>query len=230
MGRRKLRKQNDGKIIFFEGDLEEYFIRFLENDILKLTENEIPQHENCHGGTSDSILSQVINRCDPNTEELRIIGIFDEDVPLTRNNMEESDKNPVLAENIPARLETCWCEKIDSEIEDKCLEKTYNKNHKKNPILIISNPFSFEGIILRILDKMPEPNKYKTTKDLKKIFLSLLPQDTKKNKCSIKDNKILLDTKSKIEKFFEENITYELLQKKRKSIYELDLLLKLYEK
>jgi len=228
MGKRKLRKQNDGKIIFFEGDLEECFIRFLENNILKLNNNEIPQHENCCGGNSDSILSKVINRCDPNTEELRIIGIFDEDIPLTRNNMEKIDKNFEPPENIIEKVEKCWCEKISPNIKDKYLEKTYNKNHKKNPILIISNPFSFEGIILRILDKMP--NNYKTTKDLKRKFLSLLPPSVDIKEYDNKDNKMSSKMKAKIEKYFEKTITKSLLQKKRKSIYELDLLLKLYEK
>lgn len=142
---KRYRKVRTAIYVSLEGQREEAFYSFLEDLFLDNTSRHI-NIDSRRGGNSDVILERAIKRtsCD------RSFAWFDEDVPLK----ETRDK---LAE--------CWgVEKFDPKVADKDLQATYNKGYK-NPILIVSNPCSVEGVILSLFNKLPKKLDTKTLKN-----------------------------------------------------------------
>lgn len=199
MGKKKRnRKTNKSRYLSFEGYDEKVLYNFLydlyelEKNNIKVDKPKIPP-----GGNQASILRGAIKNC--NTGRDMCVAWFDDDFKI---------KNKDQHENFIEALSRIWKCEIEKDIEYKNLQKTYNENCDKEPILIVSNPCSFEGLILRIFDKKI-PEKL-TTDNLKKAVDGLFGK--------------LKDTE-----YYKKYLTKELLEKKRKEIYELDLLLKIFE-
>lgn len=139
------RKVRTAVYVSLEGLREEAFYYFLADLFLDKTSRNV-NIDPGRGGNSDVILERAIK----NTSYNRSFAWFDEDVSLkeTRN-----------------KLAKCWgVEKFDPKVADKDLQDTYNKNYK-NPILIVSNPCSVEGVILSLFNKLPKKLDTKTLKN-----------------------------------------------------------------
>ncbi len=118
------------------------------------------------------------------------------------------DEDVSLSKNTRNILNGKWCCEIDKNTKDKDLQKTYN-SELKNPILIVSSPCSVEGLLIRLFGKNIPENP--TTDKLKNAFDGILGGQPE-------------------EEYYKEHLTKEILGSKRKEIYELDLLLKIFEK
>ena len=146
---KKRRKVKTTVSVSFEGKRELSFFEYL----CDLFYNDKTRHINVDdkfGGDSDSIVERAIKKSSYD----KSFAWFDEDVKLS----------PEVRES----LEDCWRQKFDASVPDKDLQKTYNTENR-NPILIVSNPRAFEGLILSLfnirLDKSADTKKYKNAFD-----------------------------------------------------------------
>ena len=196
MGKKK-RKIKKSRYLSLEGERERILYEFLHN-LYKPKDNNINiQKSNIDGGDQLHILDKTAKEC--NNGRDMCIAWFDDDFKI---------KNKDQHKNFIKALSNAWNCEIEKDIEYKDLQKTYNKNCDRKPILIVSNPCSIEGLILRIFDKkIPEKP---TTNKLKMAVDGLFG-------------------KLKDAEYYKKYLTKELLEKKRKEIYELDLLLKIFE-
>ena len=196
MGKKK-RKIKKSRYLSLEGYDEKILYEFLY-DLYNPEKNNIKiQKSNIDGGNQLHILNRAIKEC--NNGRDMCIAWFDDDFKI---------KNKEQHKDFIKALSNAWNCEIKKDIEYKDLQKTYNENCNKKPILIVSNPCSIEGLILRIFDKkIPEKP---TTEKLKNAVDGLFG-------------------KLKDAEYYKKYLTKELLEKKRKEIYELDLLLKIFE-
>ena len=197
MGKKK-RKIKKSRYLSLEGERERVLYEFLHN-LYKPKDNNINiQKSNIDGGDQLHILDKATKEC--NNGRDMCIAWFDDDFKINGEKKQH--------ENFIKALSNAWNCEIEKDIEYKDLQKKYNKNCDKKPILIVSNPCSIEGLILRIFDKkiLEKP----TTNKLKMAVDGLFGK--------------LKDTE-----YYKKYLTKELLEKKRKEIYELDLLLKIFE-
>jgi len=145
--------------VFFEGYEEGYFLEHLGmNSDVRLN------LQFCNGGNSNQIL---INGIKHSARDISVYVFFDEDF--------EAKQDQKISDETLEGLTKAWKLDKDSltEIPYKHLQ-VKNKN-MKNPILIVSNPQSLEGLLLRLLDNSKKDVlEGKTTKQLKHIIDSML--------------------------------------------------------
>ena len=146
---KKRRKVKTTVSVSFEGKRELAFFEYL----CDLFYNDKTRHINVDdkfGGDSDSIVERAIRKSSYD----KSFAWFDEDVKLSPE--------------VRKSLAKCWMQEFDPSVPDKDLQKTYNKENR-NPILIVSNPRAFEGLILSFfniqLDKSADTKKYKNAFD-----------------------------------------------------------------
>jgi len=208
ISKKQKRKQKKTVYISLEGYREKAFYDFLY-EIHKPKENGINLNIGKNrGGSSDVILLDAIKKKN-NCEE--VYAWFDEDVVIT------NDTKRILAEhwNVPV-------EQIEDFLttEDRELQKKYNSDKKQKPILIVSNPISLEGLLIRILGKKSLDLDNITLKEkkgrLKSAFSGIID-------CRGQDSEKEL-------KCYRKNLNKKTLEEKRLEIYELDLILSIFEK
>lgn len=133
MGNKKKKKERQKTtFIAIEGEREEIFLSFIKEVFDKQNKIKIKQHPDL-GGTSNAILDRAIKNC----FYPKVYAWFDEDNLLTK------DRKEILAKY--------WNVNIPNNIKDRDLQQCNIKN--KNPILIVSNPLSVEGIIIQLFEK-----------------------------------------------------------------------------
>lgn len=146
---KKHRKVKTTVSVSLEGKRELAFFDYL-CDLFYNPETSHITVERKFGGDSDSIVERAIRKSSYD----KSFAWFDEDVKLSSE--------------VRRSLEECWRQKFDASVPDKDLQKTYNKDNR-NPILIVSNPRAFEGLILSLfnihLDKTADTKKYKNAFD-----------------------------------------------------------------
>ena len=99
---------------------------------------------------------------------------------------------------------------IDSDIEHN-IKSSFLKKH--NITLILSKPQCMEGILLSILDKLPKGGKNSSSKDLKAAFMKQIGTNEKR---------YMID----LPKACPQRFPIDLIEEKRRSIPELDAILK----
>jgi hypothetical protein len=188
-----------------EGDTEKYFLQHLINIYLPDVDGINVRPEHMSGGSADKIIMSAIRYQDRD----RAFAWLDEDFEI--NNPPSQDCKNKLAElwQVDSNLRVDF---LNSKFKN--LQKNYNLKNRK-PILIVSQPISVESMVLAIANEKKEFETLANTKDEVKIQLKNL-----KSKLS------QLLNGDKIEVFFKNRITKELLESKRSEIYELDLLIK----
>jgi hypothetical protein len=150
------KKQRDSIYVIHEGYIESYFLEYLAgNSNVKL--NGVF----ANGGSADSIVIKGINH---SCYECPVYIFFDED--FQKIHGKEISKETI------ERLAELWETEISRETQYRHLQ-TLNKNNR-NPILIISNPKSFEGIILQACGYAKNGLEAKTTVQLKNQMDALL--------------------------------------------------------
>ena len=146
---KKHRKVKTTVSVSLEGKRELAYFDYL-CDLFYNSETSHITVEEKFGGDSDSIVERAIKKSSYD----KSFAWFDEDVKLSTE--------------VRNSLGKCWMQELDASVPDKDLQKTYNKGNR-NPILIVSNPRAFEGLILSLfnihLDKTADTKKYKNAFD-----------------------------------------------------------------
>jgi len=161
------------------------------------------------GGSPDTVVNKAFRECSRD----RAFAWFDEDFEF---------RTPLTSE-CKKRLSSTAHWNIKDELKSdffKCrlkdLQRKYNKGNR-NPVLIISNPVCVEGLILKTLGQsLPVNEMIKGSEDVQ----------IKKLKEKLK--RLTKDTGEK--EFYKKNLKKEALEKKRKDIPELDLLISMITK
>lgn len=144
--------------IIYEGYREGYFLEYLEK-YSNVRLNQVP----CNGGNSNSI---VINGIKHSERDIKVYVLFDED-------FESKPEHKILDDTLEG-LAKKW--KLDKDALKRCpYNQLQTENHNmRNPILIISNPQSLEGLLLRLLGYQKERLEGKSTKQLKQMLEGIL--------------------------------------------------------
>lgn len=184
-----------------EGEREENFLNYL-------IEVYQPDKNNIHislspsrGGKPDSIVKIGLETCDRNKSFVWLDEDFEPTFPLGREIREKLAKK--------------WClkeEQMDSffACPMKGLQQKYNPNNR-NPILIISQPVCVESFILQVLGhKLP--------------YECYDPQQREKQIKGLKNKFNQLIGKKEEAVFYKEQLPENKLEKMRKTIPELNLL------
>jgi len=145
--------------VIFEGYEEGYFLEHLGmNSDVRLNS------QFCNGGSSNQI---VINGIKHSARDISVYIFFDEDF--------ETKQDQKISDETLEGLAKAW--KLDKDSLTWIPYKQLQIKNKdmKNPILIVSNPQSLEGLLLRLLDSnKKDALDGKSTKQLKHIFDSML--------------------------------------------------------
>ena len=155
---KKGKERQNPILVVCEGYEESYLLEYLaENSKVKL--NLMP----CNGGTADSIVITAIKHSARGCE---VYAFFDEDF--------EQRPNAQIADETLESLVRLWGVKTTGlKVRPYGKLQNINKN-KKNPILIVSNPNSIEGLILQVYGIPLKTLVGKTTKQLKNDLDSLI--------------------------------------------------------
>ena len=195
------KKSRNRKTVIYiaqEGHREENFLNFLQElfDPEKRLTLKFSQEK---GGTSNAILDRAIKK----PFYKKIYAWFDEDDKLDNEHRR--------------KLEICWGVKLENTVKDADIQKMNIKN--KNPIVIVSTPYSAEGILIRLFNK----------KIPKLISPVNSDDDFEENKKRMKSAvKGFMGKTSDIE-FYRKNLTKEYIIKKAEEIEELRLLLTIFD-
>lgn len=196
MGKKK-RTRCKSIYIAREGDREENFLKYLQ-EIFDPNKEITLKYSEDKGGNSNAILDRALKSFNPVS-----YAWFDEDDELDQEHKQE--------------LEKCWhLEKGTlKNIADRDLQ---SHNEKLNfPIIIVSYPYSAEGILIRLFNKkLPNLIKVKNKEDFKK--------NKKRMKNSVDG---FIGKMSDIE-YYRKNLTKEYILEKSKEIEELKLLLTIF--
>lgn len=202
MAKKKRLKKNT-VFIALEGYREEHLLRYLKE--VFDPENKIQlKYSQEKGGSSNAVLDRALK----NNYYKKVYAWFDEDNELDDEYKRELER----FWNID-----CITNITDKDLQDKDLQ---DKNVKmKNPIIIVSNPYSVESIIIKLFDKkLPNfiiPDKSK--------------EDFEENKKRLKSSvKGFIFNTSDIE-YYRNNLTKEQILEKANEIKELKLLLTIFE-
>ena len=192
-------KNRERKINIFiarEGDREEYFINYLQE--LFDPEGKITLHFPLEkGGNSNVILDRALK-----SFYTKVYALFDEDGEL------DEEHRHILEER--------WCTNFPSKLPDRELQ-SYNTN-MRNPIVIISNPLSIEGLLIRLFDyNIPSLIEVNSKENFE--------ENKKRMKSSVKG---FMGTNSDID-YYRLHLTKEKVLKKAKDIEELRLLLTIFD-
>lgn len=194
------RKRNKKQSVFIalEGKRERTFLHFLQS----VFDSEKRINLNIHpdlGGTSNAILDRALKA--PGYD--KIYAWFDEDDKLS------ADRKCELSER--------WRVDIDPNVPDKELQNLNIENRK--PTVIVSNPLSIEGILIRLFEhKIPNFKEPVFDEDN-------LEENKKMIKSAVKG---IFDKKNEAD-FYKENLSEEYILKKAKDIEELRLLLSIFD-
>lgn len=195
---KKTRNKKQSVFIALEGKREKTFLYFLQS----IFDSDKKINLNIHpdlGGTSNAILDRALRA--PGYD--KIYAWFDEDDKLDSDRICELEKR--------------WKVEINSDTNDKNLQSLNVKNRK--PTVIVSNPLSIEGLLIRIFE-------YKIPNFKEPIFEE---ENLKENKRMIKSAvNGIFDKKSEVD-FYKENLSKEYILKKAEEIDELKLLLSMFE-
>lgn len=201
MGKKKrIRKLTVAGVI--EGDREQAFLDHLRS-IYQPDQNNIALYpEHASGGNADSIVKKALIKCDRDRSFCWLDEDFEPDQPLSREIRELIAIKWCVPEAQKAAFYACPL---------KDLQLQYNQSNK-NPILIVSQPVCADSLILKILERTLPYNQYDPAARKTQI-------DGLKN-CL----KQVLGNKKDAD-FYKENLPKEILEKKRTTIRELDLLI-----
>jgi len=192
---KKNRIRNEVVYIAREGDREELFLCFLQelfDPEKKITLRYPPEK----GGTSNAILDRALRSFYSVT-----YAWFDEDDELDDKHKEELEKR--------------WNVKFPSGVKDTEIQ-SYNDN--RYPIIIVSHPFSVEGILIRLFDKnMPNFKKPIKSKENFKINKKMMKSAMKGIFGKIPE----ID-------YYKQHLTKEKVMRKARDIEELKLLLGIF--
>lgn len=195
---KKKRNKKQSVFIALEGKRERTFLYFLQS----IFDSEKRINLNIHpdlGGTSNAILARALKA--PGVD--KIYAWFDEDDKLDTDWKSELGKR--------------WKVTIGASVSDKELQNLNIENRK--PTIIVSNPLSIEGLLIRLFEhKIP---KFKEP---------LFDEDNlDKNKKMIKSALKGIFGKKDEAEFYKENLSKEYILKKAKDIEELRLLLSIFD-
>ena len=195
---KKKRNKKQSVFIALEGKRERTFLYFLQS----IFDSEKRINLNIHpdlGGTSNAILARALKA--PGFD--KIYAWFDEDDKLDTDWKSELGKR--------------WKVTIGASVSDKELQNLNIENRK--PTIIVSNPLSIEGLLIRLFEhKIP---KFKEP---------LFDEDNlDKNKKMIKSALKGIFGKKDETEFYKENLSKEYILKKAKDIEELRLLLSIFD-
>ena len=195
---KKKRNKKQSVFIALEGKRERTFLYFLQS----IFDSEKRINLNIHpdlGGTSNAILARALKA--PGFD--KIYAWFDDDDKLDTDWKSELGK--------------IWKVTIGASVSDKELQNLNIENRK--PTIIVSNPLSIEGLLIRLFEhKIP---KFKEP---------LFDEDNlDKNKKMIKSALKGIFGKKDEAEFYKENLSKEYILKKAKDIEELRLLLSIFD-
>lgn len=197
-----------------EGNREQAFIDFLREIYTPDANNIAFKPEHSSGGTPDKIVTIAIRECHRD----KSFAWFDEDF--------EPTESP-LSKEVRQHLVKCWNVK-DEEHANALLEcpvgklqATYNSTNNKKPTLIVSQPVCSESLILRALGQVIPYEQYDPNKRKSQI-------DGLKDRL----NQLMGGSKGVPEQtaYYRSQLNKELLEKRRRSIPELDLLISMLTK
>ncbi len=195
---KKTRNKKTSVFIALEGKREKTFLYFLQS----LFDPDKKINLNIHpdlGGTSNAILDRVLKA--PGYD--KIYAWFDEDDKL------DSDRKCELGKR--------WMVEINSDIEDKNLQSLNTENRR--PVLIVSNPLSIEGLLIRLFEhKIPNFKEPVFEKEN-------LKENKKMMKSAVKG---IFDAKDEAV-FYKENLSKEYILDRAEEIEELKLLLSIFK-
>jgi hypothetical protein len=155
------------------------------------------------GGSPEKVLAYALKSNDRD----RVFAWFDEDKDLSQDARKGLIKPWCLKENEKSEILTY---PLNS------LQKKFNQGLRK-PILIVSQPVCVEGLILKILGKRIKHDKFDENIRTKQI------DDLKASLGGI------FESKNPIE-YYRKNLNQSILEKRRKEIYELNLLINMISK
>lgn len=195
---KKKRNKKQSVFIALEGKRERTFLYFLQS----IFDSEKRINLNIHpdlGGTSNAILARALKA--PGFD--KIYAWFDEDDKLDTDWKSELGKR--------------WKVTIGASVSDKELQNLNIENRK--PTIIVSNPLSIEGLLIRLFE-------YKIPKFKEPLFDE---DNLDKNKKMIKSALKGIFGKKDEAEFYKENLSKEYILKKAKDIEELRLLLSIFD-
>lgn len=195
---KKKRNKKQSVFIALEGKRERTFLYFLQS----IFDSEKRINLNIHpdlGGTSNAILARALKA--PGFD--KIYAWFDEDDKLDTDWKSELGKR--------------WKVTIGASVSDKELQNLNIENRK--PTIIVSNPLSIEGLLIRLFERK-----------IPKFKEPLFDEDNlDKNKKMIKSALKGIFGKKDEAEFYKENLSKEYILKKAKDIEELRLLLSIFD-
>lgn len=196
---KKERQRKKSVYISQEGDREEFFLRFLQEmfDLKRKVKLNFSQEK---GGNSNAILDRALKSFYPVS-----YAWFDEDDELDKEHKKELEKR--------------WHLEKDAlkNIADKNLQ---SHNKKSNfPIIIVSSPYSVEGILIRLFNKK-FPSLIVPVKSKK---------DFEENKKRMKNSVDGFIGKMSDIEYYRKNLTKTYILEKSKEIEELKILLTIFD-
>lgn len=195
---KKKRKKEKTVFVVLEGKREKYFIDHLVELFDPQKTVKLKFHPD-FGGSSDAILDRALKNCFYD----KVFVLFDEDTALSKDRIEI--------------LKNCWHTDIPSNTQDRNLYKFNLAN--KNPIVIVLNPLSIEGILIQLFDKsLPAFKEPLTSKE-----------NLEYNKRIIKNSVSGIFQNMNDSDFYRANLTKEIVLRKIEDIPELRLLLAIFE-
>ena len=180
-----------------EGDSEAIFLDYIKSLYFDKAKMNMPDDPNCGGGNPDKILSKAIHKIDRNRSFLWI----DEDKDLSH----ESRNTLTVPWNLPDNKKIISVSLCNMQSE---LNPT-----NRNPVLIVSQPVCFEGFICKILDIDCKHKEYD-------------PSTRSKQITDLKSAAKLGKAEDQL-KLYKKVLSKSIIEKKRKEIPELDLLIKM---
>ena len=191
----------------YEGDREGYFLSALVDIYEPKKSNINHMLENQNGGTPNSFVGKVLKE----NSRSRSFAWFDEDF----------DPHDTLRGDVRLSLARVWCiKKKDIEDFNRCLlrhiQEQFNPN-KRRPNLIISQPVCVESMILDTLGYDLPFEKYDPTKRDDQIT-------------ALKDRLRQVVNGEDEEEYYKRVLNKAMLEEKRKTNPQLNLLLSMFEK
>ena len=181
--RMAVKKRKDSVYFIYEGYREGYFLEYLAG-FSKVRYNS----DHCNGGSANQI---VINGIKHSFRDVNVFLFFDEDF--------WSKPGYTISDETIEGLERAW--KINNVLKGCSYRDLQAANvASRNPILIVSNPHSIEGLLLRILGTSMQNLESKTTKQLKNMIDGHMGNTLLKNE----DNEKIRAYDKKIAKYVDE--------------------------
>ena len=193
----------------YEGKTEKVFLKYLSSLYPNSSARAIEPISG-RGGTADSIISKAL-----------LHQYFDKLFVLLDEDFESKGADFRISDETLKKLEKEW--KIENGVLSTIRYRDFESQniHKRNPIIIFSNPQAIEGVLLQVLGYPKESLESKTTKELKGMLQDQLAKLTDKNPCYTGKEALLV--------LLSQSAPLKLLTEKRKTIPELDVILSIFE-